>query len=49
MDAAQDAGPHEVIWDGRTNAGMAAGAGVYFYRLEAGGWSSEKKLIVLQK
>ncbi|MEO8500441.1 MAG: FlgD immunoglobulin-like domain containing protein, partial [Vicinamibacteria bacterium] len=49
LDVEQEAGPHEVVWDGRTNAGAGAGAGVYFYRLEAGGWSSEKKLIVLQR
>ena len=27
------AGPHAVLWDGRTDAGERAGAGVYFARL----------------
>ncbi|MGH7724440.1 MAG: FlgD immunoglobulin-like domain containing protein [Candidatus Eiseniibacteriota bacterium] len=47
VDGPQAAGPHEVVWDGRTNAGQKAPAGVYFYRIEAGGWHSERKLIVI--
>jgi hypothetical protein len=31
------AGPHEKIWDGKTDDGVDAGAGVYFIRLETGG------------
>jgi hypothetical protein len=37
-DVANDlfgAGYHELIWNGRTNAGAGVGSGVYFYRLEA--------------
>jgi hypothetical protein len=49
LDEAQEAGAHETIWDGRSNSGTFTGAGVYFYRLEAGGWSSERKLIVLKR
>ena len=30
------AGVHRIDWDGRTDAGRVAGAGVYFYQLEAG-------------
>jgi hypothetical protein len=31
-----DPGEHEAAWDGRTEQGTPAAAGVYFYRLEAG-------------
>ena len=31
------AGPRQVQWDGRDQAGSAVSSGVYFYRLEAGG------------
>ncbi len=31
----QNAGTHEVRWDGRNSAGTQVGSGVYFYRLEA--------------
>jgi len=49
VDGPQLAGPHEVVWDGRSNAGQKVAAGVYFYRIQAGGWSSEKKLVVIQR
>ncbi len=42
-------GPQSVLWDGRNEAGQRVGAGVFFYRLIAGGWHSERKLIVLQR
>jgi len=31
--ASRDAGPHEVVWDGRDARGAAAASGVYLYRL----------------
>jgi hypothetical protein len=43
----QSAGPHEVVWDGTDNVGARVHAGVYFYRLTAGAWSSERKLVVI--
>jgi len=49
VDGLEDAGPHEVIWDGRTNAGVSAGPGVYFYRLEAGSFRSERKVVVINQ
>ncbi len=43
------AGLHEVIWDGRDDAGSRVRAGVYFYRMVAGEWHSERKVIVLER
>ncbi|MGH7724407.1 MAG: FlgD immunoglobulin-like domain containing protein [Candidatus Eiseniibacteriota bacterium] len=47
VDGPETAGPHDVVWDGRTDAGRKVPAGIYFYRLDAGGWHGENKLIVV--
>ncbi|HDQ99724.1 MAG TPA: T9SS type A sorting domain-containing protein [candidate division WOR-3 bacterium] len=39
-------GRQTVTWDGRDDAGRAAARGVYLYRLEAGGRSISRKLIL---
>jgi hypothetical protein len=41
----QDAGRHTVDWDGRNTAGVAAGAGLYFGRLDAGGESDVRRVV----
>ncbi|MCX5800965.1 MAG: hypothetical protein NTX17_06220 [Candidatus Eisenbacteria bacterium] len=40
--------PYEVIWDGTNDQGKNVSSGVFFYRLEAPGYKSAKKLVVLQ-
>ncbi|MBM3236912.1 T9SS type A sorting domain-containing protein [Candidatus Poribacteria bacterium] len=35
-------------WDGRDNLGEKVGSGVYFYRLQAGNFSSMRKLVVVK-
>lgn len=42
------AGPHDSWWDGRDDAGHRVPAGVYNYRLESGGLTAERRLIVLR-
>lgn len=34
VDDSLPAGTHKMAWDGRTDSGVQAAAGVYFYRLE---------------
>ncbi len=41
----QSKGAHNILWDGLNNSGQRVAAGVYFYRLSAGGESRVKKMI----
>ena len=43
-----DAGTHTVRWDGRDERGAAVGSGAFFYRIDAGSWSSVKKMLLLK-
>ena len=40
------AGPHQVFWDGRSEAGRLAATGVYFYRLKVGTESITRRLVL---
>jgi FtsP/CotA-like multicopper oxidase with cupredoxin domain len=40
------AGPHEVVWNGRTASGERARPGVYFYRLISNGQGAARRLVV---
>jgi hypothetical protein len=42
-------GPHEVVWDARTDDGRRVSAGVYFYRMNAGAWQSQRKGVFLER
>jgi hypothetical protein len=42
------AGSYTELWDGRNELGVKVGSGVYFYELQAGSFSSKKKMTLLQ-
>ena len=44
-----EAGPHEVVWDARDDGGRAVPAGVYFYKMAAGSWQSQRKVVFLER
>lgn len=48
VDSYQEAGTQSVIWNGTDNQGHAVGSGVYFYHLEAEGFSATKKMMMLK-
>ncbi len=47
MDGVREAGPHTVQWDGRSDAGVGAGAGVYIVRMEVGGFVQSRKMVMV--
>ena len=48
LNETRDAGRQEAPWDGRDARGEAVGAGVYFYRLEAGEFQATRSLVRLR-
>jgi hypothetical protein len=49
VDRVETAGLHVVRWNGKTDGGVRAGSGVYFYRITyPSGESSAKKLMILR-
>jgi len=41
-------GFHQMIWDGRSDAGIPVSSGVYLYRLDTGSFSDSRKMVVLR-
>lgn len=48
VDKPTEMGYHRVRWDGKDDSGRMVANGVYFYRLEAAGLTSTKKLVMLR-
>jgi len=44
----QSAGPHTALWDGRDDGGHAVASGAYFYRLDAGGVTRTRRMVLLK-
>jgi subtilisin family serine protease len=44
-----EAGPHDIVWDARDDHGVRVAAGVYFYRMNAGSWQSQRKVVFLEQ
>ncbi len=47
-DEKQDAGYHTIIWNGKDKNGKTVSSGVYFYKLNAGKYTSTKKMILMK-
>ena len=48
VDEPLPAGSHETVWDGRDAGGRPVASGVYFARLEAEGFRTSGKLVLLK-
>lgn len=48
LNAKQNAGIHEVSWNGKNNSGMPVVSGVYLYRVKSGNYSKISKMILLK-
>ncbi len=48
VDANQEADYYTAVWDGTNNNGQKVAAGVYLYRMDAGGFSDMKKTLYLR-
>ena len=44
----QEAGYHEILWDGTSRQGIPMSSGFYFYSIKAGKYRSIKKMILLK-
>jgi hypothetical protein len=42
------AGYHQIVWDGRDDAGKPVASGVYLYRLESQGQMESRRLLLLK-
>jgi hypothetical protein len=48
MDEVLESGEHVEFWDGRNERGEAVSSGIYFYRLDAEGFTASRPLIRLR-
>ena len=48
VDEVKDAGRHRVLWNGRDHTGAALGSGIYLVRIEAGGESGARKIVMVK-
>jgi hypothetical protein len=44
----KDAGSYTAVWDGTNNLGADAASGIYFYKMETGGFSETRKMVLLR-
>ncbi len=44
----QKAGFYNAVWDGKDGSGRSVSSGIYFYRLDAGGFTKTNKLVVVR-
>jgi len=48
VDGFRSAGTHQVRWDGRDSRGFRTATGVYLYKLDVGGSTVVRKMVLLQ-
>lgn len=48
LNQPMEAGLHKVTWDGKDQGGSSVSSGVYFYRINAGGFNETRKMMLLK-
>jgi len=48
VKAKMKAGYHEIIWDGRNDAGLRVSSGIYYYRIISGDFKATKKMVLIK-
>lgn len=48
FEGRNEAGTHNIRWDGRTNDGVEASSGMYFYQFNAADYSMTRKMVILK-
>jgi flagellar hook assembly protein FlgD len=48
VDGPAEPGRYAAKWDGRNLSGESVSSGVYFYKMQAGGFSATKKMLVVR-
>jgi len=48
VDQILPAGPHDVFWDGRNDAGAALASGIYFIQMRATGFAAVRKAVLVR-
>lgn len=48
LDTDMPAGDHSVTWDGLDENGGSVASGIYLYRLQSGGFSASKKMVLMR-
>ena len=44
----REAGNHSVVWNGTDNNGRITSSGIYYYKMQAGSYSSTRKMILMK-
>ncbi|MCK9584506.1 MAG: carboxypeptidase regulatory-like domain-containing protein [Candidatus Cloacimonetes bacterium] len=48
VNGVKEAGDHTAVWNGKDNNGRAVSSGVYYFKMNAGKYSSTKKMIMMK-
>lgn len=48
VDETKSVGEHKVVWDGKDDSAEDVASGIYLYRIQAGGFTQAKRLVLLK-
>ena len=48
MNESREAGNHSIVWNGTDNTGRSIGSGIYYYKMQAGSYTSTRKMVLMK-